>query len=87
MEITCLGWVSNFIKRKSTRAFTKGPKSWKELLETTADSEDPGASLDLPRDLALIDIESSMPRLSTLPAGATSYVRRESFDFYQTDNL
>lgn len=34
--------------------------------------------LDLPRDLSLIDIEASMPKLGVLPAGATAYV---SFNF------
>ena len=30
------------------------------------------SSLDLPRDLTLIDVESSMVKLSVLPAGGTS---------------
>ncbi|KAI9735322.1 MAG: hypothetical protein M1818_006517 [Claussenomyces sp. TS43310] len=69
MEITCLNWASNLThSRSSTTKHARHVPSWKDFIE---ESEDDITS-DLPRDLALIDVESSMPKLSILPAGGTS---------------
>jgi anaphase-promoting complex subunit 4 len=72
--ITCLGWVSNITGKKSVpRIELKDDLSWKDLLEGSLDEHEGQAPLNLPRELSLIDIESSMPKLSPLPAGGTSY--------------
>ncbi len=71
--ITCLGWASNFtVKRTVGAGQGKGGRLWSELIEEKLDEQEGRASLDLPRDLSLIDIESSLPKLSVLPAGSTS---------------
>ena len=72
-SITCLSWVSNSTCKKSTRsgALKDGP-TWKDILEGRMDKRENGNTLNLPRDLSLIDIESSMPKLSALPTGGTS---------------
>jgi anaphase-promoting complex subunit 4 len=71
--ITCLGWASNFISKRSTGVgHFKDGSSWQNVFEETIDGNGDRDTLDLPRDLALIDIESSLPKLSILPAGSTS---------------
>lgn len=71
--ITCIGWASNLITKKDN---VTTPKSlvvrWEGLwAEDTPLSRDKN-SLDLPRDLTLIDIETSLPKLSVLASGGTS---------------
>lgn len=71
-SITCLGWVSNSTgKKKACSVMVTDGSSWKETLEGKLDEQEDGTTLDLPRDLSLIDIESSMPKLSALPTGGT----------------
>jgi anaphase-promoting complex subunit 4 len=71
--ITCLGWVSNSTGKRNTEfGPIKDRSSWQNLFEETLDGTGDGDTLDLPRDLTLIDIESSLPKLSVLPAGSTS---------------
>lgn len=65
--ITCLGWTSNRSSKKPRAGL------WKDALEEALGDYEEQNLLDLPRDLTLIDIESSLPKLSVLPAGATSY--------------
>ena len=67
-----MGWASNLTSRKRSEVGSKnGRGSWGTLLEGSVLSEMQG-SLDLPRDLALIDIETSLPKLSVLAAGGNS---------------
>jgi anaphase-promoting complex subunit 4 len=64
--ITCLGWVSNCTSKRPRAG------SWKDTMKEKWDEYEQKTLLDLPRDLALIDIESSMPKLSVLSAGGIS---------------
>jgi anaphase-promoting complex subunit 4 len=66
----CLGWASNSTLRRTNRAKSSHGKDWQSLVNEQTFDE--GNSLDLPRDLALIDVESSIPKLSVLPVGGTS---------------
>jgi anaphase-promoting complex subunit 4 len=71
--ITCMGWASNLTSRKTNSTTSKKAQdSWKNFL--TEDTSISGARtlLDLPRDLTLLDIETSLPKLSVLAAGGTS---------------
>jgi anaphase-promoting complex subunit 4 len=71
--ITCLGWVSNFTGKRSTGVGSvRDGASWRGLFEKALDEAGDRDTLDLPRDLTLIDMESSLPKLSVLPAGSTS---------------
>ncbi|KAL4934471.1 putative anaphase-promoting complex component Cut20/Apc4 [Aspergillus undulatus] len=72
-KVTCLGWGVNFTdsnvaQRQITEA--AGQLSVEDLLSLDATPSKAAALLkaDLPRDLALLDVESSLPRLSTLPS-------------------
>ena len=65
-SITCLGWGSNV----TFHAQLDSPrKSLHMILNSTAERHDADAVKDLPRDLALLDIEGALPKLSLLPAG------------------
>lgn len=73
MGITCLNWTSNYtFKRTVGSSQGKGGRLWNELVEEKLDKQEGRDLLDLPRDLSLIDIESSLPKLSVLPASSTS---------------
>jgi anaphase-promoting complex subunit 4 len=68
-----MGWASNLTSRKRNETGSKkGPGSWGDLLDEDSIFSKSKASLDLPRDLALIDIETSLPKLSVLAAGGSS---------------
>ena len=64
--VTCMRWATNLMNK--TSSLGKTLDSWEGLLEDNPLSSDK-TSLDLPRDLALIDIETALPKLSTLPSG------------------
>lgn len=70
-RITCLGWGSTY---PYPLPFDLKPDS--QLLNEfgvhAPFSSADGKALNLPRALALIDVESSMPKLSPLPAGGTA---------------
>ena len=74
--ITCMGWASNLTRRvTSWSESNKAARSWDDFL--THKSEVNGLSgitepLNLPQDLAQIDIETSLPKLSVLASGGSS---------------
>jgi anaphase-promoting complex subunit 4 len=70
---TCVGWGINFTDSRAARRHLldfAGQVSIEDLLTpSTYPSKAAGIlKADLPRELALLDIESSLPKLSTLPA-------------------
>ena len=67
--VTCIGWVSNLTRNKASSK--KEAESWQNFLAED-DILSEKTPLDLPRDLSMIDIETSLPRLSVLPAGGSS---------------
>jgi anaphase-promoting complex subunit 4 len=68
-SVTCLGWVSNIIRNKANWDLSQLKAiSRKTGPEGGLDKEEDESSLDLPRDLSLIDIETSLPKLSPLPS-------------------
>lgn len=72
-KVTCLGWGVNFTDSKAAQRHltdSAGQISIEDLLTPGIHPSKAAALLkaDLPRELALLDIESSLPRLSTLPA-------------------
>ncbi|CAP79181.1 Pc06g01880 [Penicillium rubens Wisconsin 54-1255] len=69
----CVGWGVNFTDSKAAQRHlheSAGQLSVDDLLSPGVYPSKAGAMLkaDLPRELALLDIESSLPKLSTLPA-------------------
>nr|UPX44851.1 hypothetical protein FAC5L9_14 [Penicillium camemberti] len=72
-KVTCLGWGVNFTDSKAAQKLlldSAGHVSVEDLLAPGVHPSKAAAMLkaDLPRELALMDIESSLPKLSTLPA-------------------
>jgi anaphase-promoting complex subunit 4 len=71
--ITCLGWATNLTsKSTSSRNAGQASGSWGAFLTEDGILSDEKTSLDLPRDLSLIDIEISLPKLSVLAAAGSS---------------
>lgn len=71
--ITCVGWASNITNRNPILSKgTQNPHSWGDVFKEDEDFAESKTTLDLPRDLTLIDIEISMPKLSILTAGGSS---------------
>lgn len=70
-KITCLGWGVNFTDYSFTQRQLKGISSHLSLEKLLSQETDPTKAnvlkVDLPRELAMLDIESSLPKLSTLP--------------------
>lgn len=70
-RITCIGWGVNFTDPKAAQSHLRdgnGEIVVDDLLSPDTDPVKAAMQLkaDLPRDLALLDVESSLPRLSTL---------------------
>lgn len=68
-----MGWSSNTIGRRVESKSSKlVPDTLKNIFGDESELSAGKAVLNLPRDLTLIDIEPSLPKLSILPAGGTS---------------
>lgn len=72
VKASCLGWGINFTDSKAAQRHLQnaaGHLSVDDLLSPNMHSSKAAAylSADLPRELALLDISSSLPKLSTLP--------------------
>jgi anaphase-promoting complex subunit 4 len=70
-RVTCVNWGVNFTDFKTTRAYledSNGQLTAEDLLVPDTDPVRAAMLLkaDLPRELALLDVESSLPKLSTL---------------------
>lgn len=71
-KVTCLGWGVNFTDSKASQRHlddAAGQFTIEDLLSSNAHPSKAAALLkaDLPRELASLDIEHSLPKLSTLP--------------------
>ncbi|PYI23859.1 putative anaphase-promoting complex component Cut20/Apc4 [Aspergillus violaceofuscus CBS 115571] len=72
-KATCVGWGANFTDTKVAQRHlhdAAGQLTVEDLLSPDTHPSRVAALLkaDLPRELALLDVESSLPKLSTLPA-------------------
>ena len=68
--MTCLGWGVNFTNSQEAQArIDASENTLDDLLGHTLRAHVPGAAPDLPRELALLDVESTLPKLSPLPSG------------------
>lgn len=73
-----MAWTTNFTRKRSISSRSKeGTHSWASFLAHDGALSDEKPPLDLPQDLSLIDIEISLPKLSVLAAGGTSYVSQK----------
>ena len=71
-----MGWSSNLTSKYPSvvNSKTNDLESWEDVLAEDSTSSVKNLPLNLPRDLALIDIEISLPKLSVLAAAGGSYV-------------
>lgn len=75
-NITCLAWSGNFNSSKAAQRYmhdVSGQGCVEDLLSPDVHPAQAAALLkaDLPRELALLDIECSLPKLSTLPSSGS----------------
>ena len=71
-QICCLGWGINFTDSHALRIQLERPgveQSLDEILSDGTQSGILGSISDLPLDLAFLDIEGTLPKLSTLAVG------------------
>ncbi|KAH0543232.1 hypothetical protein FGG08_002396 [Glutinoglossum americanum] len=70
-RVTCLGWGVNFTDPKGARAQieSRPNSSLDEFLGQNAQASVSGFIADLPAELALTDVDVTIPRLSVLPSG------------------
>jgi anaphase-promoting complex subunit 4 len=75
-RVTCLGWGVNFTDPKGvkTQVESSPNSSLDEYLSQAVPPSAPGFIADLPAELALIDVDVSLPKLSVLPSGGKEYV-------------
>lgn len=70
--ICCLGWGSNFADIVAVRTQAEkvgGEVNLDDLLSQAANVNESQSLADLPRDLAFLDIERTLPKLSSLSSG------------------
>lgn len=73
-NITCIGWARNHVG-KYAPASSESNESWTELSLEGLSLGEQRAKPDLPRELAFLEVESALPKLSPLPAsGGSGYV-------------
>lgn len=69
-DVTCLGWGVNFTDTAEARARVESSGlSLDEVLSHVFLGQTNEAFPDLPRDLALLNIEDTLPKLSVLSSG------------------
>ncbi|KAH0551523.1 hypothetical protein GP486_007262 [Trichoglossum hirsutum] len=70
-RVTCLGWGMSFTDPKGTRTHIESipNTSLDEFLSQAVPPSASGFVADLPTELALVDIDVSLPKLSVLPSG------------------
>lgn len=76
VKITCLGWGVNFTDSKAVQRHLQDEEGQISAEDFLAPDTNPVKAAvllkaDLPRELALLDIESSLPKLSTLPGSGS----------------
>ncbi|KAL8675570.1 MAG: hypothetical protein Q9168_000082 [Polycauliona sp. 1 TL-2023] len=72
--ICCLGWASNFTDVAATRrrmASLEGTVVLDDLMTSADETLSPQYAMDLPIELAFVDVASTLPRLSTLPVAGS----------------
>jgi anaphase-promoting complex subunit 4 len=75
--ICCMGWAFNFTDVKNTKArLDRLPINTKldDIFSRGGQLHDADGPLDLPTDLAFLDVISSLPKLSVLPARNREWV-------------
>ncbi|KAH9906466.1 anaphase-promoting complex, cyclosome, subunit 4-domain-containing protein [Xylariomycetidae sp. FL2044] len=78
-RITCIGWARNYAGRNPHPSSIKSSfMTWENLASQVLDTGSKNEVLDLPRELAFLEVETALPKLGPLPIsggfGDDSYV-------------
>lgn len=79
-NISCIGWTCNRAK-KAPSGTAVNAKSWERIGSSGLDVIEKKTSLNLPRELTFLEVETSLPKLSPLPASGGSGYVHFFFDF------
>ena len=80
-SICCLGWGITFTDARTTRSQLRGLKedvTLDDVVSRGLQSIVSDLPADLPAELAALDVESILPKLSVLPASSKEYVEPRS---------
>jgi anaphase-promoting complex subunit 4 len=74
-NITCIGWARNYAGRRSVKGTKNGHSALQDLSLESLSIGEKGSTLDLTKELTFLEVETSLPKLSPLPAsGGSGYV-------------
>jgi anaphase-promoting complex subunit 4 len=74
-KITCIGWSRNRAGRRPAASTKDITSTWQILSAQGLDPGEKRSTLDLPQELAFLEVETALPKLSPLPAsGGSGYV-------------
>lgn len=73
-SISCVAWGPHVTESKDTIESWLRPPDDGKSVGSAPGKAFPTISADLPRDLALLDVERSLPKLSVLPSTGDEYV-------------
>ena len=71
-QVCCLGWGLNFTDAESAKSRLRGlgdDVTLDDILSQTVQAYASDAVLDLPKDLASLDVEGALPKLGVLSSG------------------
>jgi anaphase-promoting complex subunit 4 len=71
-KITCIGWSRNCVGRRPGAAKSSSILTWEHLASKGIDASDKNFVSDLPRELTFLEVETSLPKISPLPASGGS---------------
>ncbi|KAJ1335436.1 anaphase-promoting complex subunit 4 [Microdochium nivale] len=86
-NISWIGWTRNRGRKSSAQATQNGSTTWQQLEALQLDAADTKSGMDLPRELTFLEVETSLPKLSPLPASGGSgddmfvFTTRASLEF------
>ena len=89
-RVSSLAWSLNFTDAKSTRGRLEGLGSrvtLEDIFNRGSQTQYAEKPLDLPTDLAFLDAESILPKLSVLPAGGKEFVSLVVYSQWQCVEL
>ncbi|KAK1691336.1 anaphase-promoting complex component Cut20/Apc4 [Colletotrichum godetiae] len=69
-SITHIGWSRNIVGRSQKQARQPPPQPWQKLMSEELNLPGSPAPLDLPRELAFLEVDSALPIISPLPSSS-----------------
>jgi anaphase-promoting complex subunit 4 len=71
-KITCIGWARNHAGKRPVASTKDAASAWHSLSLQGLNVNEKQGTLDLPRELAFLEVETALPKLSPLPASGGS---------------